>query len=339
MTLAYKKIREQNLDIILIQEPYQNLKGIFGYECFKADGDGVKVVTLVRKSLGQVWMRRDCLSENVVVVELALAQRERTLMIVNVYDEPPRPGDPVSKFRDISGWLENRRESMIVAGDLNARNVMWGGEITDARGEALHEWMVFNGWRMENDPTDPPSFFSNRGTSWVDLVMSKGIRVCERSVDVDEETLSDHRYITYEINAGSLARNKSRWRYEVRGVNWQRFERRMNEEWLRIEPEIGHLGAEEGGTLLQGAVEKVCKMVLRKRGRRAREVREWWNEHLENERREVRRVRRNFQEGRGEERAGLREEYVRVRNLYKNSIKEAKFREMDLELENMGDRV
>ncbi|KAJ8938280.1 hypothetical protein NQ314_011542 [Rhamnusium bicolor] len=324
--------------LLFFQEPYQNFSGALGFDCYRMNGQS-KVVTLVRQGLGKVWMRRECLSENVVVVELEKGGNERNVLLVNVYDEPPDARNTNSRFRDASGWLRNRRERVLVAGDFNGKNVAWGGVVTDERGEEIHDWVVMNAWNVVNGPADPPSFCSNRGESWVDLVLTKDVRVNDWSVDENEESLSDHRYVSYSMEVGRMERGARRWRYEVKGVDWERFERSMNEEWMGREPELRHLDAEESGALLQGVVEQVCRGVLRKRARVRRDERDWWNDELERERRDTRRARKRFQDARGNEREVFRMEYLEKRNGYKRKIKEAKLKEMEEELERMGDRV
>ncbi|KAJ8927234.1 hypothetical protein NQ314_020331 [Rhamnusium bicolor] len=133
-----------------------------------------------------------------------------------------------------------------MAGDSNGKNVAWGGVVTDERVEEIHEWVVMNGWKVKNYPADHSSFCSNRGESWVDLVMTKNVRVNDRIVDAYEESLSDHRYVNYNIDAGRVERAAKRWRYKVKGVDWERFERSMRGEWKEREGAAA-LGCGGGG--------------------------------------------------------------------------------------------
>lgn len=337
--VALRKINSEGIDIVFFQEPYRNFRGALGFDCFRMNEQS-KVVTLVRRGCGKVWMRRECLSENVVVVEWEKGVNERSILLVNVYDEPPDARNTVCRFRNVSRWLGNRMERVLLTGDFNSKNVAWGGVVTDDRGNELHDWVVMNGWRVENDPADPPSFFSNRGVGWPDLLITRDVAVNERFVDTNDESLSDHRYVSYTLEVGRAVRGASRPRYEVRGVNWEVYEDRMSEEWMRRGvPELQRLGAERAGALLQDVVEDVSRGVLRKRARVRRDERDWWNGELEAERTDTRRARVRFQNARGNDRDQLRLEYVRRRNVYKKLIKEAKIRAMEEELEGMGERV
>ncbi|KAJ8945530.1 hypothetical protein NQ318_020375 [Aromia moschata] len=95
-----------------------------------------------------------------------------------MYDEPPRR-DRKNRMRGLE-WISERREGILIRGDMNAKNSVWGGREVDDRGEEVYEWVVMNGVRIENESGDEPSFFSTRGKSWIDLVMSKWVQVCDR---------------------------------------------------------------------------------------------------------------------------------------------------------------
>ncbi|XP_018577377.1 uncharacterized protein LOC108915741 [Anoplophora glabripennis] len=320
------KIKSEIPDVIMIQEPYQNFTGFFGYDTFRI-GDRVKVITLIRQGVGRAWMRREISYENVMVVVLEGVGSDGDMLMVNVYDEPPDARNAQSRFRDLSGWLESRRERILMAGDFNGKNVAWGGTETDERGEEILEWTVMHGWNIENSQDDPPSFSSNRGRSWVDLVLSKGVKVKDIIVDREEESLSDHYYISYGVEFGKIAKGKGRWRYEgyleERGPAQQR------------------LGVEERGALLQGAVQEACRRELSKRKKRRRRLKDWCTDELTHERREVRRARKDFQivSDDDDDRDRLRREYLVKTNAYKHKIKAVKMKAMEEELEEMGDRV
>lgn len=145
--LAFHKIKVESIDIAFIQEPYHAFKFIVGYQTFKVNNNH-KVLTLVRRGLGKVWLKRECCSENFVAVELE-EKNNSSVLFVNVYDEPPDVRNTVSRFRDLSGWLQNRTERILVAGDFNGKNVIWGNNFSDNRGEEIHEWTVMNGWRVQ----------------------------------------------------------------------------------------------------------------------------------------------------------------------------------------------
>ncbi|KAJ8912980.1 hypothetical protein NQ315_000037 [Exocentrus adspersus] len=190
----------------------------------------------------------------------------------------------------------------------------------------------------ENGPADPPSFFSNRGMGWPDLTLTKNATIRDREVEVDEETLSDHRYVTYYAELGGTRRpNGDRWRYETKDADWAKFERVLNERRFLLDQENQNLNVK--GEILQSVVEQASREVFRRKRRGRRERNEWWSEDLNRMKRVVNRERREFQQARGGDRDDLRRRYIGIRNEYKKLIKQTKLRHLDRELESMGTRV
>lgn len=77
---------------------------------------------------------------------------------------------------------------------FNCEKSNLGGEELDQKGGNLMLLTIENGFAIMNDPDSPPTFYSNRGTSWVDVTLGKGKDEWKWEV-LDEETLTDHRII------------------------------------------------------------------------------------------------------------------------------------------------
>lgn len=340
--LMIRKAKTQNYDVLLIQEPYPKFKGIFGYEMFKSSEDSVKVITYVKRGTGKVWLRNDILNKNVVLIELELENDKRSIIIANIYDEPPEnPNTNTdSKFQDIIPWFQNRKEKMIIAGDFNAKNTIWGGTINNRRGKDLYDWAIMEGWRLENNNSDPASFYSSVGQSWIDLIFTKNLKICDRNIDTEEDSLSDHRYITYFLDVGKIDKLKYKLRYKVKNVDWNKFQNKVKSKWNISETNFKNLSAEDKAITIQNKTEEICsEELVKKKGYRKNE-KEWWNAELEDERRETRRSRKRFQEEQdADEKENLRIIYINRRNIYKKKIKEAKIKNMEEELDEMGDNV
>ncbi|KAJ8918216.1 hypothetical protein NQ315_014084 [Exocentrus adspersus] len=195
-----RKVRLEKLDIIAVQEPGSDCK-LLGYQTFRAGTERDKVMTLVKNELGRFWTRREKL-----MTELEL--RGQNLLFGNLYDEPPGAGNPC-RFSEVEEWLRQRQRfvRMIVAGDFNAKHTVWGSPRVDERGDLVHEWSV------------------NRGVGWPDLTLSRTVQIRDRVIDTFDDTLSDHRYVTYVLDLEGVAGRRSRWRFDIKNVDWERFER------------------------------------------------------------------------------------------------------------------
>ncbi|KAG5890062.1 hypothetical protein JTB14_020307 [Gonioctena quinquepunctata] len=109
-------------------------------------------------------------------------------------------------MKDHVGIPEGR---IIVAGDLNAKKMIWEGQETDDRGKNIMNWVVTNSYLIENNRRDKATFSSNRAESWVDLTITRGTTISGWQVE-DQETLSDHRFITYHTGVETGERNENK---------------------------------------------------------------------------------------------------------------------------------
>ncbi|KAA5655380.1 hypothetical protein F3G58_31315, partial [Pseudomonas aeruginosa] len=134
-------------------------------------------------------------------------------VVIGAYFSPNRS---FAEFERFLGGLEvllHRLGSrpVIVAGDFNAKCTAWGSPRTDARGEALSEWAIAIGLCLLNRGTVATCVRWN-GQSHVDVTFAspsavrrtRGWRVLEGA-----ETLSDHRYVRFELSASSLSSSSS----------------------------------------------------------------------------------------------------------------------------------
>ncbi|XP_072750497.1 uncharacterized protein [Anoplolepis gracilipes] len=115
---------------------------------------------------------------------------------------PPSWG--LSQFELYLGELEHCIRSIllqevVVAGDFNARAQAWGDRLTTPKGEVLLDWMGALGLCLLNTGNEPTCDRLLRGASIVDLTMitPSAARLNWSWGVVDQETLSDHRYIEF----------------------------------------------------------------------------------------------------------------------------------------------
>jgi len=130
------------------------------------------------------------------------------IAIVGVYFSPNRDLNQFRVYLDQVAAAIRRHlpGPMLVAGDLNAKSVDWGSPATDARGQELAEWGAELGLVVLNRGSTHTCVRHNGG-SIVDITFGSppaarkvvGWRVMEGS-----ETLSDHRYIRWDISDPSL---------------------------------------------------------------------------------------------------------------------------------------
>ncbi|XP_063838173.1 uncharacterized protein LOC135087304 [Ostrinia nubilalis] len=132
--------------------------------------------------------------------------------IVGVYISPNRPLSDFEAYLRVLGPVIQRLAPLqvILMGDLNAKSRSWGGNATDVRGRALEDWAAEVGLSVLNTGTDY-TCVRPQGNSRVDVSFATPV-VARRVVNwrvMEEETLSDHLYIRFEISP-SLSPNAPR---------------------------------------------------------------------------------------------------------------------------------
>ncbi|CAG4927182.1 unnamed protein product [Colias eurytheme] len=94
-----------------------------------------------------------------------------------------------------------RPNKIIVAGDLNAKSVAWGSSASDARGDVLVEWLAAQNLVSLNQGTEH-TCVRMLGGSVVDVTFASPSLACRVKgwrVLSEVETLSDHKYIRFEV--------------------------------------------------------------------------------------------------------------------------------------------
>ncbi|XP_061719325.1 uncharacterized protein LOC133526648 [Cydia pomonella] len=160
---------------------------------------------------------------------------------------------------------------VIVAGDFNAKSTAWGCPLTDARGATLEEWAVAMGLAVINQGT-ADTCVRQRGGSIVDITFASvalARRVQSWEVMVGVETLSDHRYIRFDVATPSLTPdNLGRIGPVGGGPRWAltKLDRELLKEaaiiqaWLPVQEEA--VAVEEEASWLREAMTHVCDAAM-----------------------------------------------------------------------------
>lgn len=133
------------------------------------------------------------------------------ICIVGVYFSPNRTLAEFEEFLNevdvVIRW--SRPFGLIVAGDFNAKSRAWGSSVTDPRGVALLEWAAAH----DLSPLNRGSEFTcvrMGGGSVIDITFAESSvapRVQGWEVLTEVETLSDHRYIRFQVLPSADARS------------------------------------------------------------------------------------------------------------------------------------
>ena len=134
------------------------------------------------------------------------------------YSSPNISLDIFKSYVDrIMNSIRNYRREAIVLGDLNIKSPLWGAQRSDARGEYFAEWIAAMQLVVHNTGS-VPTFTRGSSASYIDVTCSTerlAGRVRNWKVLEEEETISDHNFIYFEIENQNQTAKKNTERQEI----------------------------------------------------------------------------------------------------------------------------
>lgn len=141
---------------------------------------------------------------------------------------------PNCNLQDCETWIveladniKRHNKQSLVAGDFNAKAPEWGSNVLCPKGDILTDIMAHLQLTLVNDGKTPTMVRSN-AESYLDLTWTSerlSLLITDWCVIEDEESLSDHRHITYQVISQSHASNAEEAseskRWKIKALNKQ----------------------------------------------------------------------------------------------------------------------
>ena len=294
-------VQQQGLDIVLGQEP--NLRRVERLVTDRRKNAFVQVFNSTIRPIS--WT----LGEGYVGLEL------RNFTIWSVYFSPNEPNEEFERLLDeVEGNIRASMKKALICGDFNARTVIAGDSVVNARGIILEEWLVKNRLLLANTPGEI-TFRGPRGQSVIDLTLIS--ETSEMSVEnwrVQEqlETLSDHELVSFEIHAGQEIVQEEQeakgWRYSA--AQLERLEKRFARVEVQPNPQD-----------LMKKISDLCDSCLTRRKKDGhRKPKYWWTREIAEVRKECE-MKRRILRRKNRSRAPI-EQIEEAKNNYKQKRKE-----------------
>lgn len=195
-------------DLLLVSEPNRGVAARGDWLSDVARDAAIRVISketkVVRSGSGQgyAWAELD----EMVVVSVYLSPNDSLQEMVDSLDS-------------LSDFCHQQTKGLLIGGDFNAKSPAWTGGPADRRGRVVMDFAGSLDLTLLNDGVTPT--WEARGLrSIIDLTFaSVGIaRKVQQWRVLDDETLSDHRYIAVEIatetRGGTQPYRPPRWRYK-----------------------------------------------------------------------------------------------------------------------------
>lgn len=118
------------------------------------------------------------------------------------------PNIRINKYLEALDELEDiiriLRKRIIICGDFNAKSTLWGSRTLDSRGSYSEDWAAGNELQVVN-MGKTPTCVRQQGSSIPDITWATSDAIGdirEWQVDLEQESLSDHRYVEFKVNLG-----------------------------------------------------------------------------------------------------------------------------------------
>ena len=323
-------------DMVLIQEPYikdniVNISTQEGHILYQQNNGKVRSCILVRKGV-KCFMLQQFTNKDEVTVKVSLSNDHSGNMDVIFcsgyfpYDSDWDP--PSQNIRNLVDFCSKNDVNLIVGCDANAHNVVWGSSDTNKRGESLLDFMLIKELLVLNEG-NKPTFGNSIREEVIDITFSNR-EVCNMISKwqvSDEPSLSDHKYITFEVMSCEVVREGFR---NPRNTDWIGFKCSLINDLQELNWNLNsHADAEQLSQNLNVAILKAyngnCKVSKPSKHGRCK----WYSSDLERMRKTVRRKwnksRKLVRQGFSIAEASLQSGYKESLTMYSRAVKEATF--------------
>lgn len=223
-SMAQETADQLDIDLVLVSEPNKRISEGFSWI---PDLNADVAFNIKNRNLQLASIHK---GEGFVVLEL------ENIKIIGAYISPNASEQNFNRIiTDIMYHISGSpRENMVLMGDFNSKAVEWGSPNYDKRGRTLMQAIQSKNMCVLNDGS--PTFIRRDTRSHIDVTFASEAAALKVSdwQTLDQETLSHHKYITFNINE-KVSKSKKRV-YDLRknvAFNRERFETFMVE---RIPP-------------------------------------------------------------------------------------------------------
>lgn len=313
LDMAYKVGLRTNASLLLVSEP--NKKAIKGRKDWIYDQEMDSAIKILDKNLVVTGQGHGHGFSYASVTGYT---------IYSCYCSPNRDIQELENtLQQIGDHISLDKQEALVAGDFNAKSPQWGMTYTDKRGEAVTEWIAEKDLVVANKGRTP-TFQRLQCSSILDLTfVTEDIaqRICRWEV-LEEESLSDHKYIMCEI------RDKPQPPQRMVCPGWNL--KKLNAE--ELEKTVEQIVENETTRTCNGfttTLNNICEKTMpKKRARPGKPPVYWWNNEIAEIRKECNKRRRVYTRSgtrdSPEERQRRWDEYNKWRQRLKQSIKRSK---------------
>ena len=244
------------------------------------------------------------------------------------YDSTDHPS-PI--LGDLVKHCERKKLPLVVGTDCNSHHTAWGSSDLNSRGSTLHEFILSMNHLILNEGLKP-TFVTRRRSEKIDITLCNmlGAALVHDWHVSDNETLSDHKYLCYEV---SVPKPSPILRRNLKKLDIPSFILKLDELKSNLPLEVNYSSeaideaVSQFNNTLQAAIEVACPL----KPACFRQTSPWWNPELSELRKSLSQDQRNLA-------LVNTEAYRQKRNTYFAAVRKAKrnsWRQFCTEVEDM----
>lgn len=231
-------IKERNLDILCIQEPYSYKNSVRGFsspglKTIQSTGGYPWAAAILKKENFEILILPG-ISEHILCFQVTTQSLE--FYIINVYFQFSKPIRPIlDQVDDLLLRLGGKR--ILILADSNAWSESWFSHETNERGRIMEDFILANDLIIINEPNNTSTCVTPNGESNIDITLSSSNFAAELSDwRVSSEcTTSDHNLIMFKISLNKKKENFSTWYqekiYNLKRADWDKFKEKIRSEF------------------------------------------------------------------------------------------------------------
>lgn len=201
-------LEEDKVDVALIQEPWiggdGRVKGLGmrSYNLFHSKKEGkIRTAILAKKTLNTFFEPLYSTKDLTVIQCTSNTKNNKNSLLLAASYMAHEEDVPPTEVVELASQATRRKAGLVIGSDTNAHNRIWGSRATNKRGELLLSFIQSTNLLIANKGSEP-TFVSPNGESIIDLTLTDRVEVKRWKLS-DKASLSDHRYIDFEISFSS----------------------------------------------------------------------------------------------------------------------------------------
>lgn len=286
-------------DILLIQEPFLFKEKIIGFptawKIFHANQHARSAIIIINSNLLCFPVE---LSMDICTIQIGINNNK--WLISSIYMQYNTPNIDNYLFLIENNLGKFRHCNILLAGDFNAKNPIWGGDLLDNRGRQIEDFIASNNIIICNNRDSLPTFQRGDTRSWIDITLTDN-RNFNKILDwtVHDDFFEDHKMITFRISQQPISLyHKTRYKHKYCKT---KLLKTLATELTPWEIELSQCNSEDELNRIYPQIElqlkSICEKVYKKKKtfQNYNNSWNWWTSELEIKKKQVRAARKRWQ--------------------------------------------